>query len=145
MTFAAATPLHDLGTLVFGEHALHLQEQVFLRADADRAIQKRDLDAVLREFVHQQHLIRVAPREAIGRMHVQLLKAADVGRVAQAFQRRPQERRAAHALIQKTKFFGQFKTIVRDALPKRRHLTGDRLLLRLLLRRHPRIDRDPHC
>jgi hypothetical protein len=38
MPFTSATTLHDLGAFVFGDHALHLQKQIFPGADTDRAV-----------------------------------------------------------------------------------------------------------
>ncbi len=43
MTLAAAAPFQDLGTLVFGHHALHLQQEIFFRRFTDRSVEKDPL------------------------------------------------------------------------------------------------------
>jgi hypothetical protein len=46
------------------------------------AVEEHDLDAGPTQLIDQQHLVRVTPRESIGRMNVQLLNAAGVRLVA---------------------------------------------------------------
>src|SRR3954452_6193361 len=61
----APTALEHLGPLVFGEHALELEQQAVLRRVSDRAIEEDDLRTGAGELLQQQHLMRVAAGEAI--------------------------------------------------------------------------------
>jgi hypothetical protein len=54
---APSATLDDLGTLVFGDHALDLEQQVLLGAAADGVAQEDDLDAAASEFFENQDLI----------------------------------------------------------------------------------------
>jgi hypothetical protein len=56
---APAATLHDLGTLVFGDHALDLEQQVRLGAAADGVAQEDDLDAATGKFLEDQYLIGI--------------------------------------------------------------------------------------
>ena len=100
MTLAAPAPFHNLRAFVFGEHALHLQQQIVFRTDADRAVEKHDIHTMLAQFIDQQHLVSITSREAIGGMNVQLLKTADIRHVAQPFQRRSHQCRTADTIIE---------------------------------------------
>ena len=41
----APAPLEDLGPLIFGDHPLHLEQQLLLRLIADLVIEEDDLDS----------------------------------------------------------------------------------------------------
>ena len=57
---AAAVAFGDLGPLVFGDHALHLGEQLGLRVVVDRGrVGERDLHAVPGQFVEHDDLVGV--------------------------------------------------------------------------------------
>ena len=45
MTASAPTALEDLGAFIFGNHALHLQQQVVLGCAADGTVQEDNLGA----------------------------------------------------------------------------------------------------
>jgi hypothetical protein len=70
MPAAPTAALEDLGPLVFRDHPLHLQQEVVLGRAADRAIEKDHLGGGAAKFLNQQHLVRVAARQAVGRMDV---------------------------------------------------------------------------
>ena len=57
MLLTPAAPLHDLGALVLGDHALDLEQQVLLRAAADGVAEEHDLDAAPGELFKDQDLI----------------------------------------------------------------------------------------
>ena len=54
---APAAPLHDLRALVLGDHALDLQQQVFLGSMPRRIAQKDNFNAATSEFLEYQNLI----------------------------------------------------------------------------------------
>src|SRR5262249_13031565 len=71
MALTAATPLHNLGAFVLGDHALHLQEQILLRTDTDCAVQKDQVDPGTLQLFDQQHLPRILAGQSIGRVNVE--------------------------------------------------------------------------
>jgi hypothetical protein len=83
MSLAAAATFHNLRSLVFGDHALHLQQQVFFGTRTDRAIQKRQLNTVALQFFDKQHLPGVSARQPIWGVNIQPLKAAGPGDIAE--------------------------------------------------------------
>ena len=62
----ASAALEELGTLVLGDHALDLQEQVVLGAAADGAVEEHHLHAGTAELLDQEHLVGIAPGQAVG-------------------------------------------------------------------------------
>ena len=59
MALAAPAALKHARPLVFGEHALELQEQGVLRRLPDRTVEERDLGAGARELLDQHRLVRI--------------------------------------------------------------------------------------
>jgi hypothetical protein len=62
MPLTSSTSLHDLGAFIFGDNALHLKQQVILRALAEGPVQEDQVDAAPAPFVDEQNLIRVVAR-----------------------------------------------------------------------------------
>jgi hypothetical protein len=62
---ATPTPLHDLGPLVLRNNALHLEQQVVLRALPQRPVQEDHLDTGAAPLIDQENLIVIAG-QAIG-------------------------------------------------------------------------------
>jgi hypothetical protein len=59
---ASPASLHDLGAFIFGNNALHLQQQVVFRASTERSVQEDQLNAAPPPFVDEQNLINVIAR-----------------------------------------------------------------------------------
>jgi hypothetical protein len=59
MLLASPTPLHDLGSLIFGDDALYLQQQIIFRALAEWPIQENDFDTPSLPLVEKQDLVGV--------------------------------------------------------------------------------------
>ena len=76
MTAAAATAFQDPGTLILSNDALDLQQQVILGRAADRAVEEDDLGPGAAEFLNQQHLMGIAPRQPIGGKDVEAIEQA---------------------------------------------------------------------
>ena len=144
---AAATPaaLQDAGALIFGDDALHLQQQVVLGRAADGAVDERDLDAGAPELLDQQDLVGVAPREPVRGMHVDPVDLAQGRRVAQAVHRRARQRRPAAPLVHIGVVRADRGTIGCGPLPQGRELACHRVVAHLALARHARVEgsRDP--
>ncbi len=70
MTPAPSAALQNTGTLILGDHALYLQQQVVLGRAANRPVQEHHFHPSAAKFLDQQHLVGIAPREPIRGMHV---------------------------------------------------------------------------
>ena len=142
MDLAASRPLQDLRALVLRDHALHLHEQLVLRRLARRAVEEDRRDPLLAQLVEQQHLVGVLARQAVGAVHVQPVDASLGDPIAQPLERGPHQRRAAEAVVEVNVLGQQHVAVGRHALLERRDLAVDRGLLRLLLGRNARVNRD---
>src|SRR3989475_7136223 len=141
MALATPVTLDDLGPLILGNHPLHLQQQVVFRALPQGSVEEHDLDASASALIHQQDLVGIFPGQAIWRVDRESVHAARGEHIAQALQRRADERGSTIPFIQKLHRLGHGEAIGRDALLQRRHLTRDGVRLGLLLRRHAGGDR----
>ena len=54
---AAAAPLHDLGSLILGDHTLELDQEVLRRVLAVPVAEEDDLDAATGAFLKDQDLV----------------------------------------------------------------------------------------
>src|SRR3954465_731636 len=68
---AAPAPLEDLGPFIFGDHPLHLEQQLLLRLVADLVVEEHDLDAAAPELLDEEDLIGILASQAIGRVDVE--------------------------------------------------------------------------
>ena len=73
MPTPAPRPLKNLGPLVFGNDALNLQQELVLRRIADRPVQEHDLGPAAAKLLDQEHLVSMASRQPVRRMHVNAL------------------------------------------------------------------------
>jgi hypothetical protein len=131
MPTPAPRTLQNLGPLVFGNDALNLQQELVLRCTADRPVQEHDLGAAAAKLLDQEHLVGVASRQPVRRVHVNAFDLSASHRIAQLLQRRPLKVRAAPAVIHVTVVRLELQPISGDALLQRRDLTVDRVCARL--------------
>jgi len=99
MTASAPTALEDLGAFIFGNHALHLQQQVVLGCAVDGTVQEDNLGAAASELLHQQGLMSIAAGQPVGRKHIKPRDASRSHRIAQPFECRANEQRTAVAVV----------------------------------------------
>ena len=59
MLLAPAAALEDLGTLILGDHALDLNQEVLCRVISERIAQEDDFNTAMAEFFKDQDLIRI--------------------------------------------------------------------------------------
>ena len=71
-----------------GPHALNLQQELVLRCTADRPVQEHDLGAAAAKLLDQEHLVGVASRQPVRRVHVNAFDLSASHRIAQLLQRR---------------------------------------------------------
>jgi hypothetical protein len=70
MPLTAATPLHEFGSLIFGNDALHLKQQVVFRALAERPVQEDEFYISPPPLVQEQNLVRIVASQPVGRMDI---------------------------------------------------------------------------
>src|SRR6185437_12953027 len=139
---ATTTALGDLRALVLGDHALDLHQERVFRGVRRGPLEKDDGGPVLRELLQQQHLVRVAPGESIGVVHVDGVDRTLRDPIAQSLERGANQRRTAEAVVH-VDVPGQHTMPVGDGpLAKRLDLALARGLLGLLLRGYARVQRD---
>ena len=82
MPAAAPAALQDLGPLVFGDHALNLEQKIILSRAADRAVQENNLRTRTVKLIDQEHLMGVAAGEPIRSMDIDALDMATSNRIS---------------------------------------------------------------
>jgi hypothetical protein len=137
---AATAPLQDLGPLILRHHALHLQQQVVLGRGANRPIQEDDLHPGAPQLVYEQHLIGVAPRQAIRRVDIDPVQPAGRRKVAQLLEGRSRQSGATVAVIDEALHRREDQSVRRNARLQGRDLAGTGILAALLLGGDPGID-----
>jgi hypothetical protein len=139
---AAPDPLQQRRPLVLGDDPLDLEEQLVFRRLAAGAVEEHHLYPGALQLVEEQHLVRVAPGESVGRVDVQPLETARGGDVPQPLERGPDQARAAEAVVDEHEVVEQPQPIGGHALAEGGDLAGDGL--GLVLRRDARVHRGPH-
>ena len=133
VTLATATALQNLGPLVFGNHALDLQQQFILRILANGMVEENDFYAGALKLVDQQDLVRILAGEPVRRMHVHALDTAQGNRISQPLQGGTQQGRTAVAFVEELTLGWCFTSLSRHAFLKGSHLAGNGLGVGLLL------------
>jgi len=100
LQLAAAEALAEDGALVLGDGALDLQQELVVRVVRDRMVQERHRAAGATELLEQQHLVGVAPGQAVWAQHRDELDGAVAHRVAQGVEAGPVEPVAAVAFAE---------------------------------------------
>ena len=139
----ASAPLEDLGPFIFGDHPLHLEQQLLLRLIADLVVEEDDLDAAALELLDEEDLISIFASQAIGRVDVEAIDQAGGRLIAEAFQGGPDQHGSALPLIDEAQRILHSEPILADSPREGFDLTADRVLLGLLIRRDAGIDRGP--
>src|SRR3954447_17180524 len=138
---AAAAPFRDLGPLVFGDHALDLDQEVLRRVGAVGVAEEHDLDPATGEFFEDQDLICIFARETIRVLDVETVEGPGGGLVAEPLQPRAEEQGPADAVVDEPQLGVAAQPVVEDASVERLELTRDRVLLGLPLGGDPGVDR----
>ena len=82
MPAAAPAALQDFGPLVFGDHALNLEQEVVLSGTTDRAVQENNLRARAVKLIDQEHLMGVTAGEPVRSMDIDALDMAASNRIS---------------------------------------------------------------
>ena len=138
---APAAPLHDLGTLVLGNHALDLKQQVLLGSTAGGIPQEDDLDAAMVEFLKEQYLICIFARKSIWIEDVKAVDGPGGGLIPESLETRADQDAAADSVVHEAQFGVAYQGILGDSLGDLLKLAGDRVLLGLLFPGNPSINR----
>ena len=143
MQLAAPGALGDLRTLVFADHALHLDQERGLRVGAwRRALEEHHLNAELVELLKDQHLIGVGSGEAIRAQAQQSVKRAGLRGVAQSVKRWAVKPRSGVALVHE--LADHWVTVAGRGGAQQLELRGDRARGLLRVGRDACVKRDPH-
>ena len=134
--------LQNLRSLVFRNHALNLEQEIIFRRAADRTVQKNDLRPRPVKLLDEKDLMRIAPGEPVRGVDINSRDDPTGHRIPQPFQRRTKQNRSAITFIHIGVVRHEEEAVGRDALPERRDLTGNRIVARLTVARHARIERD---
>ena len=109
---AAPVPLHQLGLLVLGEHALELDQQLVLGAVAPRPLHELHPRPAAGELLDQQRLVGEIAGQPVRGVDQHDVEAALGGQVAQRLQRRPHQRRAGVPVVGNTQSSGTSSRLV---------------------------------
>ena len=82
MPAAAPAPFEDLGPLVFGDHALNLEQKIVLRGAADRVVQEDNLRTRAAKLIDQEHLMGVTAGDPVRSMNIDALDMATSNRIS---------------------------------------------------------------
>ena len=99
MAFTASRTLQDLGTFVFGDHALELQQQLVLGRLRLWGLDEDRLHAVTQPFLREQDLVGILAAQSIRRQHQHGLDLAFGDEVADSFQAGSNQRGSADTLV----------------------------------------------
>src|SRR5262249_12266879 len=99
LELAAAEPLANDGSLVFGHGSLDLKEQLIPWVVRDGPVEKDDLAACLAELLEEQDLIGILASEAVRTQHGDDIGDAQLHRVAESVQGGAIESRSSVPLI----------------------------------------------
>ena len=155
MELPAPRPFRDLRALVLGDGRQHLPQRHALRRRVVGLVDEDDPRALTAELFLQQHLVGEVAAQTVRGQHHDRLHLADRHRIAQRFQRRPAERRAAEPVVGEHAFPGDRPAAAASVRQHGLTLTGDRLAVALDSTRYPQIrrhrsrrrrqDRHVHC
>jgi hypothetical protein len=145
MPLAAPRALDNLRSFVLGDHALELHQQLILGRRATRRANKQSLNAGASKLLDQKNLICVPSAQPIGRIDQNHLNQSLGGKIADPLQARADQVRPTNPVVLDHPFRQHFELTRAGECDQCRSLTRDRVLLALLVRRHPSVDRcRPH-
>src|SRR3982751_1459532 len=140
VALSAPTALKHLGPLVFGKHALELQQQAVLRRVSDRAIEEDDLCTGAGELLEQEDLMRVAAGEAVWGVDVDDFDRRQGHEVTQSLQGRSDQTGAAVAVVDEQHVLADLMAILPRAGFQLGELAVDGVALSLLIGRDTSVD-----
>src|SRR3954453_9559108 len=140
VALAAPTALEHLGPLVFGKHALELQQQAVLRRVSDRAIEEDDLCTGAGELLEQEDLMRVAAGEAVWGVDVDNIDRRQGHEVTQSLQGRSDQTGAAVAVVDEQHVLADLIAILPHSGFQLGKLAIDSVALSLLIGRDTSVE-----
>jgi hypothetical protein len=114
---AASSTLQNFGSLVFGDHALNLEQEIVLRGAGDRGVQENNLRSRAAKLIDQEHLMGITAGEPVRSVDIDALDMAASNRIPQALQRRTKQDRTTVAFIQVVVIRFEVKAVGSDTLP----------------------------
>ena len=78
----------NLGSLVFGDHSLNLEQKIVLRGATNRVVQEDNLRTRAAKLIDQEHLMGITASEPIRGMDINAIDLAASNSISQPLQRR---------------------------------------------------------
>jgi len=144
LQLAPPKALAEQRTLVLGDGALDLQQEMVIGIVAERMLQEKDGAAAVPELFEQQNLVRVLPGEAVGAQHGDRFELAFAGVVPQTVEAGPVEAGAAVPFVGVDMFRHEGVALLLDPGAQGGELTVDGLLPFLALGRDAGVEGDVH-
>ena len=141
---ATATALQEFRTLVLGDHALHLEQQLIFGTAIQRSVEENHLNATALELVDQQDLVDIRSRQAVRRLDVEPVEGTGRGRVAQPGQGRSNQRGTTITAIDEAEVCHQGNGVLARPRTQGAHLTSDYVCIGFSFRSDADIDRGPN-
>ena len=82
LSAGAPAPLEDLGPLVFGDHALNLEQKIVLPGATNQVVQEDNLRTRAAKLIDQEHLMGITASEPIRGMDINALDLAASNRIS---------------------------------------------------------------
>jgi hypothetical protein len=145
--FLHATPagtLEDLGTCIFGDHALHLGQQFALWRIAARVLQENELEVYFLKFLNEQPLMGVVPGESIRGQDHHRIELPPLRTIPQPVQAGAIETRAADAVVERGMVRQEAPLLLVNVVGEDWHLAGNRPLLLLMGCGHSGVESHLH-
>jgi len=131
---SAPKPLGDLGSLVFGNHPLDLDEKLALRVGRDTLIQKNDLTVSSPELIEQDRLMSETASQPVRRVDIDAADHSISGEVPKPIETGPVEVGARIAIIHQHEIVPQSVPITGHSRTHFGNLALDGCLLLLAMR-----------
>jgi hypothetical protein len=144
LKLAATEPLGQNSSLILGDGALNLQQQLVVWVIRDGMVQERNFAASAAELLQKQHLIGVFAGKAVRAEDGHDVEIGIADGVAQRIQRRTIQPRAAVTLIAEDVPFSQGVPLRAYPVSQGSDLALNGLLSLLTLGGNAGIDRDAH-
>lgn len=132
--FTTTRTLQNLGSFIFSNHALKLQEQLIFWPIRVRRIYEDGLNPLPKPLLSQQDLIGIFTTQTIGREGQNCLNLTLCRKITDFFKAGPEQCGPTEALVLEDPFSGNVESCAFRKSPQRCGLTQNRVTLLLLIR-----------
>jgi hypothetical protein len=140
MALAPTTALGNLGPLVFGHHALELEQEPLFGSVGGRGLEEHQLDAGASELFGQDHLIGIATTQTIGGIDQHGADGTLVGQIPEGLQGGAGQSGTAIAFVLKLPLGRHLISVGLSELDQGRGLTVDGVIFLLTIGGDARVE-----